>query len=121
METFPWWNEAHIKLSQDARKLADEVLIPMAERDSITKKFPWEETKHIASKGWFGTLIPKQYGGRLEDWGVTGAAIIIEEVSRAGLAGAPLTTTMFGAATQIVHNGNDEQKKKWLPRIARGA
>ena len=120
MEIFPWWNGAQIKLYEDVENFTDEVLIPMAERDSIMKKFPWEETRHIAAKGWFGALIPKKYGGRLEDWGVTGAAIITEGVSRAGMAGAPLNTTMFGAATQLVHNGNDEQKTKWLPGIASG-
>ena len=120
MEKFPWWSEAQIKLAEDAKKFTDEVLIPLGERDVLKKKFPWEGVKQIATKGWFGTLIPKKYGGRAEEWGVTGAAIIIEETSRAGVVHTPLGTTMFGSATQIVHNGNEEQKQRWLPRINKG-
>ncbi len=120
METFPWWNDAHLKLAQEAQRFTDEVLMPIGERDAMLRKFPWEGARKIAAKGWFGTLIPKKYGGRLEELGVTGAAIITEEVSRAGLVGSPLGTTMFGSATQLVHNGNEAQKEKWLPPINKG-
>jgi len=120
MDNFPWWNEAQIQLAEDAQKYMDEVLIPIGERDSLKKKFSWDAVKMMAKKGWFGALIPKKYGGRMEDWGVTGAAILLEETSRAGVSGFSLGTTMFGSATQIVHNGNEEQKKKWLPGISKG-
>lgn len=120
METYPWWSEAHIKLAGDARRFADEVLIPIGERDALLRKFSREGLKQMASQGWFGALVPKKYGGHAEEWGVTGAAIICEEASRAGEASGGLGTTMFGSATQIVHNGNEEQKQKWLPKICRG-
>jgi alkylation response protein AidB-like acyl-CoA dehydrogenase len=120
METFPWWTKAHIQLAEEARKLTDEVLLPLGERDAALQKYCYEGLKPMAAIGWFGALIPKKYGGRAEDWGVTGAAIICEEASRAGELFAGLGITMFGSATQIVHNGNEEQKQKWLPRIAKG-
>ncbi len=120
METFPWWSEAQLKLAEDASKYADEVLIPIGERDAIKRKFSREGLAMMAKKGWFGALIPGKYGGHAEEWGVTGAAIITEETSRAGESAGGLGTTMFGSATQIVHNGNEEQKQKWLPRIAKG-
>jgi alkylation response protein AidB-like acyl-CoA dehydrogenase len=120
MEHFPWWNEAQKQLAEDAKKYMDEVLIPIGERDSLKKKFSWDAVKMMARKGWFGALIPKKYGGRMEDWGVTGAAILLEETSRAGVSGFSLGTTMFGSATQIVHNGSEEHKAKWLPGISKG-
>jgi alkylation response protein AidB-like acyl-CoA dehydrogenase len=120
VEYYPWWNEAQIKLAEDAKTFTNEVLIPIGERDAIKKKFSWEALKLMATKGWFGALIPKKYGGHAEEWGVTGAAIILEEVSRAGESGGGLGTTMFGNATQLVHNGNEEQKQKWLPKINKG-
>ena len=120
MEKFPWWNEAQMELAEDAKRFTDEVLIPIGERDALKKRFSWEGVKQMASKGWFGALIPKKYGGHAEEWGVTGAAIILEETSRAAELGGPLGTTMYGSATQIVHNGNEEQKQKWLPRIGKG-
>lgn len=120
METFPWWTKEHIKLAEDAKKLADEVLIPLGERDAAMEKFCYDAMKVMAEKGWFGALIPKKYGGHAEEWGTTGAAILCEEASRAGEAFGGFAVTMFGSATQIVHNGNEEQKQKWLPRIAKG-
>ena len=120
MEKFPWWTDAQIQLANDARIFVDEVLLPLCERDAMLRKFPWAGIKEIAKKGWFGALIPKHYGGKLETWGVTGAAIITEEVSRAGLVVSPLGTTMFGAAIQLVHSGNMSQQQKWLPAISRG-
>ena len=120
MEKFPWWSKAQIELAEDAKKFTDEVLVPIGERDALLRKFSREGLAKMAGKGWFGALIPKKYGGRAEEWGVTGAAIIMEETSRAGESAGGLGTTMFGSATQIVHNGNEEQKQKWLPGIARG-
>jgi alkylation response protein AidB-like acyl-CoA dehydrogenase len=120
METFPWWSKAHIELADDAKKFTDEVLIPIGERDVLLKKHSREGLQEMARKGWFGALIPQKYGGHAEEWGVTGAAIITEETSRAGQASAGLGTTMFGSATQIIHNGNEDQKKKWLPKISKG-
>jgi len=120
METFPWWSKAQIELAEDAKKFTDEVLIPIGERDALLKRHSRECLAEMAKKGWFGALIPKEYGGHAEEWGVTGAAIVTEEASRAGQAWGGLGTTMFGSATQIIHNGNKEQKKKWLPRIAKG-
>lgn len=119
MEKYPWWSEEQAKLSEDAKKFVDEVLIPIGERNVLKNKFSWEAMKLMAEQGWFGALVPNKYGGHAEEWGVTGAAIINEEVARAGLAG-PLGTTMFGSATQLVHNGNEEQKQKWLPPMIRG-
>ncbi len=120
MDTFPWWTKEHIALAEDARKFTDEVLIPIGERDALLRKFCREGLGHMASKGWFGALVPKKYGGHAEEWGVTGAAIITEETSRAGESAGGLGTTMFGSATQIVHNGNEEQKQRWLPKICKG-
>jgi len=119
MEKYPWWTEAQIKLADEAKKFTDEVLIPIGERNALKNKFSWEAVKLMAEQGWFGALVPKQYGGHFEEWGVTGAAILNEEAARAGLAGA-LGTTMFGSATQLAHNGNDAQKAKWLPPMIRG-
>lgn len=120
MEHFPWWNEAQKKLAEDAKKVTDEVLIPIGEKCAWKKHFPWEAIKVMAELGWFGAQIPAKYGGRAEEWGVTGACILLEEVSRAGTISAPLSTTMIGGIHQILHDGTEEQRQRWLPRIARG-
>ena len=120
MEYFPWWNEAQKKLADDAKKLTDEVLIPLCEKSAWKKEFPWEAIKEIGKAGWMGAQIPAKYGGKAEEWGVTGANIILEELGRAGEVAAPVSATMIGGVHQILHDGTKEQKEQWLPRIAKG-
>jgi len=119
MDTFPWWNEAQIRLAEEAAKFVDEVLMPVGMRSIAKNELAREATRLMAGRDWFGALVPKKYGGHFEDWGVTGAAILNEEAARAGVVG-PLGTTMFGSATQLLHNGSEEQKQKWLPAMAKG-
>jgi len=120
MEYFPWWNEAQKKLAEEVKQFTDEVLIPMCEKDALKKAYPWQALKEIGKKGYFGAQIPARYGGKAEEWGVTGACIILEELSRAGEVSAPVSTTMIGGVHQILHDGTEEQRRKWLPRLAKG-
>jgi alkylation response protein AidB-like acyl-CoA dehydrogenase len=120
MDPFPWWKESQKKLAQEAQKFTDEVLIPLAERYSWEKRYPWDGVKEMAKQGWFGAQIPAQYGGKAEEWGVTGAAIVLEEAGRAGACAIPLGPTMFGGVHQIIHDGTEEQRQRWLLAIASG-
>ena len=120
MQHFPWWSEAQKELAEDAKAFTDEVLIPLGERCAYKKQFPWQGVPEMAKKGWFGAQIPAKYGGRAEEWGVTGACIILEETTRAAEVAGPLSTTMIGGIHQILHDGTDKQKERWLPKIAAG-
>jgi len=120
VEYFTWWNDEQKKLATDAKKVVDEVLMPSAERAAWKRKYPWEAVKVMGKEGWFGAQIPAKYGGHAEEWGVTGAAIILEEAARAGELTIPLAPTMIGGIHQILHDGSEEQRQRWLPRIARG-
>ncbi len=119
MKGFPWWTEAHKKLATEVKELADR-LIPLASELAYKKKFPKEALQEIAKKGYFGAFIPKKYGGHFEEWGVTGACIILEQLGRAGEVYAPFTSTMVGGVHQILHFGTEEQKERWLRPLARG-
>lgn len=118
IEAYPWWNEKHKKLMSEAKNFADEH-IPEGEEISWTKRFPSDLIKKVAEKGWFGAVIPEEYGGL--GAGVTGVSIIAEELSRvcAALTGA-YSVTMFGGVEQLLVYGSEEQKKKWLPKMAKG-
>jgi len=103
---------------EDARAFADRSL-PEGEEVFWTKKFPSDLLKEVAKKGWFGTVVPTEYGGI--DAGVTGTGIITEELSRVCSAlSEAFAVSMFGGAEQILTFGTPEQKRKWLPRIAKG-
>jgi alkylation response protein AidB-like acyl-CoA dehydrogenase len=118
MEPFSWWNEKQKNLMADAKSFADENL-PRGEEVFWTKEFPSDLLGQIARKGWFGAVIPEQYGGM--NAGVTGVAIIAEELSRIGSAlGEAYSVSMFGGVEQLLTFGTEDQKKKWLPKIAKG-
>jgi alkylation response protein AidB-like acyl-CoA dehydrogenase len=118
MEPFSWWNEKQKKLMADAKTFA-EANLPRGEEVFWTKKFPFDLLRQVARKGWFGAVIPEQYGGM--NAGVTGVAIVAEELSRIGSAlGEAYSVSMFGGVEQLLAFGTEDQKKKWLPKIAKG-
>jgi alkylation response protein AidB-like acyl-CoA dehydrogenase len=118
MEPLEWWNEKQKHLMEEAKAFVDKNL-GKGEEVFWTKRFPSELLKEVASKGWFGAVIPEEYGGI--NTGVTGVAIVAEELSRVGSAlGEAYSVSMFGGVEQLLTFGTDEQKSKWLPKIAKG-
>jgi alkylation response protein AidB-like acyl-CoA dehydrogenase len=103
---------------EDAKTFADKNL-PKGEEVFWTKEFPTELLKEVAKKGWFGAVIPREYRGM--DAGVTGAGIITEELSRVCSAlSEAYAVSLFGGVEQILTFGTEDQKRKWLPPIAKG-
>jgi len=118
VEVFPWWNEKQKKLAYEAKKFADEN-IPRGEEIAWTKGFPSDLIREVAERGWFGVVIPEELGGI--NLGVTGCCIIAEELARicSALTEA-YSVTMFGGTEEVLKFGNDGQKRKWLPKVAKG-
>ncbi|MBS0278710.1 MAG: acyl-CoA/acyl-ACP dehydrogenase [Proteobacteria bacterium] len=73
--------------------------------------------KQIADMGWLGTAIPEEFGGL--GLGYLELCVIAEELGRA-LAPVPFSSTVYLFAEAILAAGTDEQKKKYLPKIASG-
>jgi alkylation response protein AidB-like acyl-CoA dehydrogenase len=73
--------------------------------------------KQIAQMGWLGTAIPEEFGGL--GLGYLELCVIAEELGRA-LAPVPFSSTVYLFAEAILAAGTDEQKKKYLPKIASG-
>jgi len=87
------------------RKLDEARDYPEAFVDALTKA------------GWLGALIPQQYGG--SGLGITEASVILEQINRAGGNSAACHAQMYIMGT-ILRHGSDEQKRRYLPRIATG-
>ncbi|MHC1635541.1 MAG: acyl-CoA dehydrogenase family protein [Candidatus Methanospirareceae archaeon] len=119
MEGFPWWNEAQKKLSEEVDAFVDEIM-PKAQELVWRRKYPRELVREVAKRGWFGALIPEEYGGKKKEWGATGCCIICEGLSRAPGLVYPYLLTQFGGTHQIEDFATEEKKKEWLPKIARG-
>ena len=118
MEIYPWWDEKQKRLAEEAKKFADES-IQRGEEITWTREFPHDLLNAVGKRGWFGALIPREYGGI--EAGVTGCCILAEELGRVCSAlTCAYSVTMFGGVEQLITFGSDEQKRRWLPQVAKG-
>ncbi len=81
---------------------------------------PQEVWQFIKDNGFFGLIIPKQYGG----YGFSAlahSAVVMKIGSRSGTAAVTvMVPNSLGPAELLLHYGTDEQKKYYLPRLAKG-
>lgn len=117
MDGFPWWTEEQKKFEKEVQAFAEEVL-PRDEETRWTREFPRDIFDKIGDRGYSGAGIPKEYGGL--GLGATGACIAVEALSRMPGSGRILVANMLGGLRQIIEFGSDEQKKRLLPKIAKG-
>ncbi len=111
-------NEQQLMVRDLARKIAREKIKPVAAKYDETEEFAWEIVKVLSDSDLFGVYIPEAYGGL--GGGVMDMCLVTEELSKAcggialGFAGTGLGTF------PILLYGSEEQKKKYLPDIAKG-
>jgi acyl-CoA dehydrogenase len=79
--------------------------------------YPTEFVRELTEAGFLTVLIPEEYGGA--GLGVREAAVVMEEVCRSGAHAGACHAQMYVMGSVLRH-GNDEQKKTYLPAIARG-
>jgi len=82
--------------------------------------FPEEFFQQLARDGWLGICIPEAYGG--SGLKIADAAVMMETIARsgAGMSGASaIHINVFGLNPVVVF-GNEEQKRRMLPPMARG-
>jgi acyl-CoA dehydrogenase len=80
-------------------------------------RYPEEFVRALTEHGWLGALIPEEYGGA--GLGLTAASVILEEINASGGNAAACHAQMYTMGTVLKH-GSDEQKRRYLPRIAAG-
>jgi acyl-CoA dehydrogenase len=80
-------------------------------------EYPEKFVHALTKAGWLGALIPAEYGGSGLD--VADAAAILEEINRSGGNAASAHAQMYTMGTLLKH-GSDEQKRKYLPALAKG-
>ncbi|MBI5437670.1 MAG: acyl-CoA dehydrogenase [Nitrosomonadales bacterium] len=79
-----------------------------------------EAWQFIRIKGFFGMIIPKKYGG-LEFSAQAHSAVVSKVASRSGTAAVTvMVPNSLGPAELLLHYGTDEQKEKYLRRLAYG-
>jgi len=81
------------------------------------RSYPTEFVKALTDNGYLSVLIPEEFGG--SGLGITAAAAIMEEIHKAGCNGAACHAQMYTMGS-VLRFGNEEQKKKYLPKISTG-
>ena len=79
--------------------------------------YPTDFVKALTDAGYLGALIPEEYGG--SGMPLRAAAVILEEIHASGCNAGACHAQMYTMGTVLRH-GSDEQKKKYLPKIASG-
>jgi len=112
--------EEQVMLKESVRKFVNkEQLRELARHYDEIEQYPFELHRKIADLGWLGLCIPSQYGGSGGD--LMSLFLLIEELSRGALvAGNIVFRNVVNAGLSILRNGNPEQKKYFLPKLARG-
>jgi alkylation response protein AidB-like acyl-CoA dehydrogenase len=101
------------------RELAQGVVQPHAAEVDRLHRFPEEAIKAATESGLMGVLIPREYGGAGLD--AVAFAICIEELAQACASTAVIVDVHTSVGTEpILLFGDEEQKRKWLPRLASG-
>src|SRR4030095_10834300 len=102
-----------------ARSIAREKIAPVAAQHDEAESYPEEPMRLLAQQGLMGIWLPEAYGG--SDMGALAVALVAEEIAWACAA----TATNWGATPlggyPILLAGNEDQKRRYLPRLATGA
>ncbi|MEA2495291.1 MAG: hypothetical protein QOJ29_3202, partial [Thermoleophilaceae bacterium] len=100
------------------RQFADEQIIPNAEHFDHEDAFPEDIVEQMKELGLFGVTIPEEYGGMGLD--LTTYVMIVEELSRGWISISGVINTHFIGSYLLMKYGTEEQKDKYLPRMATG-
>ncbi len=110
-------SEELIMLRDTVRNFAADRIAPFADEWDENHYFPYEEVvKPMGELGFFGTVIPEEYGGN--DMGWLAAMIITEEIARASSSlRVQINMQELGCAFTIYRYGTEELKKKYIPKL----
>ena len=108
-----------LKTKTEAREWVETVLDPLSKPLEEDEKLPDELVAALRKGRFFGLTIPKGYGG--QGWSAVEWFPVLEEFAKAYATVRLIAHTMNGLFWRpILHFGTEEQKKKYLPKLASG-
>src|ERR1700754_1081483 len=100
------------------RTFVEEKILPVATELEHADEDPTEIVEGLKELGLFGLMIPEEYGGLGES--LLTYALCVEEIARGWMSVSGIINTHFIVAYLLLQHGTDEQKQKYLPRMATG-
>jgi alkylation response protein AidB-like acyl-CoA dehydrogenase len=114
-----------VELSDDQRQVqkmvrefVEQEVYPVAEELEARDEFPDKIVEQMKEMGLFGLTIPEEFGGAGMD--LMTYALVVTELSRGWMSLSGVINTHFMGAYLLMKHGTDEQKRRWLPRMATG-
>jgi alkylation response protein AidB-like acyl-CoA dehydrogenase len=106
-------------IRENVRRFMEAEVRPVVRRNDREEKFPGAEIRRLGELGCCGMLIPEEWGGAGLD--TISYVLMLEEVARVDASMAvALSVTNSVVAWPLWRHGHDEQRRKYLPRLARG-
>lgn len=112
------WPEDERLVLDQVQKVADEIIEPNAARFDETAEFPRESVNALMALGMNGIFVPAEYGGTPMSYALYLECTKI--IAAACASTGVIYATNFNGMKPLVDFGNEEQKKRLLPRITAG-
>ena len=98
------------------REFVEREVIPVADELEHRDEFPTKIVEGMKELGLFGLTVPEEYGGAGLD--LVTYALAGVELSRGWMSLSGILNTHFMAVYLLKRHGSDEQRQRWLPRMA---
>jgi alkylation response protein AidB-like acyl-CoA dehydrogenase len=100
------------------RQFVEKEIIPVATDLEHKDEYPTDIVEGLKELGIFGLMIPEEFGGLGES--LLTYALVVEEIARGWMSVSGVINTHFIVAYLLMQHGTDEQKQKYLPKMATG-
>lgn len=110
--------EDQTEILKAVRQFVDEKILPVATELEHADEYPQEIVDGLKELGIFGLMIPEEYDGLGES--LLTYALCVEEIARGWMSVSGVINTHFIVAYMLMQHGTEEQKRKYLPRMATG-
>ena len=104
---------------RSVREFVEKEIAPYVEEHEREARYPTELIQKLVPLGLIAPMIPEEFGGSYVD--VVTYGLICEEIARVDwVVASVVSVTNSLVAGSILRNGNEAQKQRWLPPLARG-
>jgi alkylation response protein AidB-like acyl-CoA dehydrogenase len=110
--------EDQTEILKAVRTFVEEKILPVATELEHADEYPQEIVDGLKELGIFGLMIPEEYDGLGES--LLTYALCVEEIARGWMSVSGVINTHFIVAYLLMQHGTEEQKRKYLPRMATG-
>ncbi len=107
-----------IEILKAVRGFVEAKILPVATELEHRDEYPTEIVEGLKELGLFGLTIPEEYGGLGES--LLTYALAVEEIARGWMSVSGIVNTHFIVAHLLLQHGTEEQRRRYLPRMAEG-